>query len=169
MTWPTKLAMLSTTILVTAGLALVAAAPAQAIDACLLGAGSVINGTAGNDVIVGTDRDDVINGGGGNDQIFGLGGQDVIAGGGGADVVFGGDCADLLMGGPGDDVLSGENGDDLIGGDAGTDTAYAGPGSNYCETDVVVPPVAVPHAYEYFGPNGVYWGHDCNLGGEVEY
>jgi Ca2+-binding RTX toxin-like protein len=170
MTWPTKLAMLSTTILVAAGLTLVAGAPAQAIDACLAGTGSVITGTAGNDVLIGTDRDDVINGNGGTDQIFGMGGQDIISGGGGNDIIFGGDCTDLLMGGAGDDVMAGENGDDYIGGDAGSDTAYGGPGDNHCVTETMVPPVQVLHAYEYFGPNGGdYWGPACNLDGGLAY
>jgi Ca2+-binding RTX toxin-like protein len=164
MTWRTKLAMLSTTILVAAGFTLVAGAPAQAIDACSLGQGSVINGTAGNDVLVGTDRNDIINGLGGADQIFGLGGLDLIYGGNGADIIFGGDCTDLLVGGAGDDLISGENGNDYIGGDTGTDTAYGGPGLNYCETERRVPEY-VQHAYEYFAePNGVgYTGYDCDL------
>ena len=164
MTWRTKVAMLSTTILVTAGFTLVAGAPAQAIDACSPNQGSVINGTAGNDVLVGTDRDEIINGNGGNDQIFGLGGLDLIYGGGGADIAFGGDCLDLIMGGPGDDLISGENGNDYIAGDAGVDTAYGGPGLNYCATELRVPSFA-QHAYEYFAePSGVgYTGYDCDL------
>jgi hypothetical protein len=154
-------ATLSISVLIASGFALVASGPAQALPACSYSPGSVINGTSGNDVIVGTANDDTINGNGGNDQIFGMGGLDTISGGGGNDVLSGGDCDDLLMGGSGDDLLIGENGNDALAGDAGVDTAYAGQGNNLCQAEVLVPALLVPHAYEYFGPGGVYWGPVC--------
>jgi Ca2+-binding RTX toxin-like protein len=164
MTWRSRIAILSVTVLASTGTALVASAPADAVPACQRATGSVISGTAGNDVIVGTDLDDTIFGLGGNDKIFGMGGNDTVYGGGGDDALFGGDCADLLMGGTGDDVLTGEDGDDHVAGDGGDDVAYVGPGNNHCVVEQLAPAVPVFYAYEYFGPvsGGEYWGPDCN-------
>jgi Ca2+-binding RTX toxin-like protein len=169
MTWHMKATVLGATVLVTAAVALVGSAPARATDACTYNPGAQTNGTPGNDVIVGTAGDDILNGNGGDDQIFGLGGEDIISGGPGDDSILGGDCADFLMGGNGNDVLAGEEGDDdMIAGDSGTDTAYGGPGENICAAERLVPPVLVPHGYEYIiGPNGEEYLHAeaCDLDG----
>jgi Ca2+-binding RTX toxin-like protein len=148
---------------VTSALLLVAlgalASPAQAAtpkcngkNATIVGTGSPITGTAGDDVIVGTDADETINGLAGNDTICGRGGADTISGGENDDTIFGEDGNDPLLtgnngndtvnGGDGNDVLSDlltETGDDTYSGEAGNDlivdltganVAHGGPGAD---------------------------------------
>jgi Ca2+-binding RTX toxin-like protein len=145
------------------GFALVAAAPAHAIDPCILEVQVVINGTPGDDVIVGTGADEVINGLGGNDHIFGNGGVDAIDGGAGDDSMFGGGCGDTILGGPGHDLLVGEDGEDGVSGGSGLDTAYRSLGTNeLCAAEVMVPTVPQPHAYEYLTATGE-WAVRCEI------
>ncbi|MEZ0579825.1 lamin tail domain-containing protein [Nocardioides sp. MH1] len=110
--------------------------------ATIVGTGSTIEGTDGDDVIVGTDGAEVIHGNGGNDTICALDGDDTVTGGDGNDKVYGGLGADgldgtsgidLLHGGAGDDVvysgLTGTEGDTVFGG-PGADTLNGGPGAD---------------------------------------
>ncbi|MCV9921826.1 retention module-containing protein [Pseudomonas sp. BT-42-2] len=66
-------------------------------------AGSVVNGTAGDDVLLAGAGDDTLNGGDGHD---------VLVGGAGNDSLYGGDGDDLLIGGAGNDLLNGGAGND---------------------------------------------------------
>lgn len=119
--------------------------------------GSVIRGTARDDVIVGTAAaeqidgglgddvicagggDDLVRGANGRDRLFGGAGQDRLEGGDGDDVLDGGAGADLLhaangadslVGGDGDDVLDGGDGDDTLSGGAGADVLTAANGAD---------------------------------------
>ncbi|WP_433796674.1 calcium-binding protein [Actinoplanes sp. CA-252034] len=127
------MALLSATILATAGLTLSTVGPAAAIDPCESpGSGFVIEGTPGDDVLNGSPRDDVIRGHGGDDVIHGLGGNDVIHGGNDADTLYGDDGCDDLSGGKAGDLLDGGAGNDWLSGDDGIDTGFGGTGSNLC-------------------------------------
>jgi len=99
----------------------------------ILGNGSTITGTAGDDVISGSNGDDNISGVGGNDSLFGNNGNDILNGG---------DGNDRLFGGAGNDILYGGNGNDQLTGNAGTDTLYGGVGDDLYvvddATDVVI-------------------------------
>jgi len=68
----------------------------------LIGATSIITGTAGNDIINARAvafgvRGETLNGGAGNDVITGGSGNDIITGGAGADVLDGGDGDDVFV------------------------------------------------------------------------
>jgi Ca2+-binding RTX toxin-like protein len=92
------------------------------------GAGSVIDGTPGDDVLIGTVAGDTIRAFGGDDFVDAREGDDRVEGGDGNDRLWGGDDdgADLLIGGAGNDQLVGQAGDDtLLGGD-GDDTIQGG-------------------------------------------
>ncbi|BEL05673.1 hypothetical protein Q0Z83_038640 [Actinoplanes sichuanensis] len=131
-----SMALLSATILTTAGLTLSGAGPAAAIPLCESGGtGFVIEGTSGDDVLTGTSRDDLIRGHGGNDVIHGGGGNDVIHGDPGDDTLYGDDGCDDLYGDKGADVLVGGAADDLLFGEEGYDTGYGGTGSNICDVE----------------------------------
>lgn len=70
------------------------------IDIIVIGEGSTVAGTNGNDLIVGGATDDEITGGDG---------ADTIAGGTGADVIFGSAGRDILAGEDGGDVIIGDD------------------------------------------------------------
>lgn len=76
------------------------------------GNGTVIAGTAGDDVLTGTPGTDTICGGPGDDEITGLGGGDQL---------YGGEGDDTLDGGAGNDWLRGEEGSDRHFGGSGDD------------------------------------------------
>jgi Ca2+-binding RTX toxin-like protein len=89
-----------------------------ATDIAVIGSGSTIQGTEGDDSLTGTPGSDTIDGRAGNDTIDGAGGSDLLIGGAGNDSVAGGinsywpyDDAgqDTLLGGDGDDTLDGTN------------------------------------------------------------
>ena len=82
------------------------------VEATIIGDGSPIEGTEGDDVIVGTDGRDVINGNGGNDIICGFGGPDRIDGGDGDDAIWGQGANDSIRGGRGDDLIRPGRGND---------------------------------------------------------
>jgi len=89
--------------------------------------GSVLNGTAGNDVLCGTAGIDIISGLAGNDLIFLFGGNDNGQGAEGNDGIIGGPGNDNLQGGDGNDRLFGNDGGDKLQGAAGSDLGSAGP------------------------------------------
>lgn len=82
--------------------------------------GSVITGTAGNDIIdCGSN--------GFAHTINALGGDDQIATASGNDIINGGDGDDFIFGGPGNDIINGGTGNDSVVGDQGADTCDGGP------------------------------------------
>ena len=125
-------AMVSTVVLISAGVA-TGAAPAQATDDPCGGPRVRVDYGPGDDWIVGTDESEEIHAGAGNDTVYGLGGSDLVYGGPGNDSIVGGDCADdlrgngqddALSGGPGADVLDGGMGDDICSDDEWPDIVY---------------------------------------------
>ena len=94
-------------------------------------AGTITNGTPGNDVINGTAGADTINGLDGDDIICGLGGADKLSGGRGADTLFGGAGDDNLHGDDDGDTLYGGLGADYLYGDLGADDLYGAAGADY--------------------------------------
>jgi Ca2+-binding RTX toxin-like protein len=136
-TWTSALAAL---LLTTAGLTVGSGTPAHATESCPNSmVGTILRGTADDDVLVGTSGDDWIAGLDGDDVIVGAGGNDVILGGSGNDVIGGGDGCDTLYGGDGNDILT--------GGD-GTDTGNGGTGVNICEVE---DPQVYHAAVQYLG------------------
>jgi hypothetical protein len=163
MTTPrTWAAALAATVLTSAGLAMVGAAPAAAIDLCPDGLPvNLIVGTRNADQLVGTDGPDIILGLGGGDRIEGRGGEDLIYGAGGNDVLLGGDCDDSISGGLDNDTMNGGPGNDIIGGDDGIDTAIGGSGVNLCDAEYQS--ATVYGSFQYFGFPGTstYFGQGC--------
>lgn len=90
--------------------------------ATIVGTGTVVLGTGGDDVIVGTDASNIIWGRGGDDVICALDGNDIVLAGRGDDLVFGEEGRDRIYGGRGDDTLVGGPGFDLLLGGPGNDT-----------------------------------------------
>ena len=108
----------------------------------VLGLGSVINGTVGNDTLYGTAFDDEINTSAGTDIAYGDDGDDEITSGGatvtyygeaGDDELYGHNNADMLDGGTGNDLLYGYSGNDTLRPGAGGDVVYGGYGNDVYE------------------------------------
>jgi len=110
--------------------------------------GSLIQGTADDDMLMGDDGDntlggrdgnDFLDGGAGNDRLFGVEGNDTLIGGNGEDILRGQSGNDVLDSGAGNDVLfggnqfdrlSGGDGDDLLDGVIGITIYNGGAGSD---------------------------------------
>ncbi|MEQ6342247.1 MAG: calcium-binding protein [Gammaproteobacteria bacterium] len=92
-------------------------------------AGTVINGTAKDDITLGGGGNDNLSGQQGNDLLFGEAGNDYLFGGEGNDALLGSAGNDALYGGAGNDILEGGSGNDSLMGDAGADTYLFGKGS----------------------------------------
>jgi Ca2+-binding RTX toxin-like protein len=116
-------------------------------------AGTVINGTAGNDTLTGTAGNDTLNGLGGNDELVGSGGTDFFDGGGGVDTLnfrltntgvtvnfatgtasggFNGTFTNMerVLGGNASDSLIGTAGGQNLSGRGGLDTLEGGAGND---------------------------------------
>src|SRR5690606_34815031 len=97
-------------------------------------AGTVLDGTPGDDSISGRGAADVITGLEGDDRLYGQGGDDIIAGGEGDDELYGGSGNDVLYGGAGADTLFGDTGDDVLDGGEGNDTLIGGGATTWGST-----------------------------------
>ena len=82
-------------------------------------AGTVHNGTIGNDTLFGGPGSDTMNGGAGDDTIFAGSGSDSADGGGGTDTIFGGSGNDTITGSLGADIIVGGFGADILEGGTG--------------------------------------------------
>ncbi len=76
-------------------------------------AGTVVEGTTGNDSLTGTELNDTLIGYEGNDTLRGYEGNDILDGGAGNDYLYGYDGNDTLIGGSGDDVTNAGAGNDI--------------------------------------------------------
>jgi Ca2+-binding RTX toxin-like protein len=141
------LALLSTTMLLVAGLHTAVAGSACTIEGSA--GGEVIMGTAGRDVICAKGGNDWIDPRGGNDLVIAGPGNDFVRGSAGADVVKGGLGSDYLVGGAGPDRLLGGEGpdrclnvkdgaseNDTANGGLGTDTGLRNPGDTFVSIEV---------------------------------
>jgi Ca2+-binding RTX toxin-like protein len=115
----------------TAGMLLVTAGPALAVDACtgaseIIDAGTyyIVKGTKGDDWIDCTNADKrvEIRGGAGNDYLFGSLYEDILKGDHGNDWLYGNSGDDWLLGGQGNDYMSGDLDYDTCLGGRGLDS-----------------------------------------------
>jgi Ca2+-binding RTX toxin-like protein len=92
--------------------------------------GTLLFGSAGNDLICAGPGHNVVSGGQGNDGLFGSNGNDQLFGNDGNDAIFGGNGSDFLFGGAGNDYLFGGNGADALFGEAGDDWLFGENGAD---------------------------------------
>ncbi|MGI9211704.1 MAG: hypothetical protein ACR2HF_04465, partial [Methylococcaceae bacterium] len=105
-------------------------AVSSAPTAAVVGAVTVIKGTAGNDKWIGKKGDDFYDGLAGNDTLSGLSGNDRLVGNLGDDSLDGGVGNDTLTGDAGNDVFLGGAGNDNLDGGADNDRLDGGAGND---------------------------------------
>ena len=87
-------------------------------------AGTLINGTAIDEILIGGAAPDLLNGAGGADVLIGNGAADNLIGGPGGDLLVGGTGGDLLTGGSGGDIFKFSSGDLGTGVDVINDASF---------------------------------------------
>ena len=169
-----RLALVTMTTGVFAGLALLNAGSAQSIGGLCNGQPASAtwldaSGQYGPALIDGTDHDDTILGSDGDDHIDAGGGDDVVCGGNGHNDIHGGEGDDVLVGGPDDDNLDGGEGDDTVVGFAGHDTISGGTGRDFLvggSGDDVMISVDRAHGHGGGGHGGGGHGGEASHGDE---
>ncbi|TVR84850.1 MAG: hypothetical protein EA405_00575 [Rhodospirillales bacterium] len=85
---------------------------------------------SGGTVIEGTAGDDILEAGLGNDILYGRGGNDILIGGSGDNTLHAGEGNNVLIAGAGNNVLYGGAGDDVLFAGTGSDALFGGAGND---------------------------------------